>query len=219
MNAYTDKNSAYFAHARREIAPLLAAHCGRVLELGCGAGATLAWLREQGITHTTVGLEISAQAAQQARGQVDCVHTLDLERDPWPDLGGAFDTILCLDVLEHLVDPWRMVDRLVTAHLAPAGRLVVSLPNVRHRSVLWPLLVHGRWTYAPAGILDQTHLRFFTRSGALELLDHAQLDAPCHRAVGFEPGSLKALLRSLTFGLGADFFTYQHLVMACKRQP
>ena len=163
MQSYTDKSESYFAHARKEIATLLPSQCGRVLEIGCGSGATLGWLRQSRRTSHTVGVEIAEAAANDAKANVDEVYCLDFERIELPAQNADFDVILCLDVLEHMVNPWGAVDRLVSRYLKSGGVLVVSLPNVRHYSVVLPLLFKGRWDYEDAGLLDRTHLRFFTR--------------------------------------------------------
>jgi SAM-dependent methyltransferase len=217
MQSYTDKSDDYFAHARKEIAPWLPAQCGRVLEIGCGAGATLGWLRQQKRASLTVGVEIAEGAARNARAHADEVHCLDFERDERALAGERFDLILCLDVLEHMVNPWQVVDRLVSHHLAPGGALLVSLPNVRHHSVLLPLLLRGRWDYQDAGLLDRTHLRFFTRGTAIELLSHPGLQPARCMATGFDWPSLKGILNTLTFGFFREFCTYQYFLVAEKK--
>ena len=217
MQSYTNKAHTYFAHARKEIAPLLPADCGRVLELGCGSGATLAWLRQVRRVAYTAGVEISETAAKAARQDVDEVHCADIERTEVFFSGGRFDLVLCLDVLEHLVDPWAMVDRLVTQQLAAGGTLIVSVPNIRHFSVLVPLLFQGRWDYTDTGHLDRTHLRFFTRHSALQLLTHPRLTKPVCRDTGFVGWSRKNLLNTLTLGLFRDFVTYQYYLVARER--
>jgi 2-polyprenyl-3-methyl-5-hydroxy-6-metoxy-1,4-benzoquinol methylase len=218
MQTYTNKADAYFAHARKEIAPLLPVDCGRVLELGCGSGATLAWLCQvRGVAYTA-GVEISETAAKAARQHVDEVHCADIERTEVVFSGGRFDLVLCLDVLEHLIDPWAMVDRLVTQHLAADGTLIVSVPNIRHFSVLLPLVFRGRWDYTDAGHLDRTHLRFFTRHSALQLLTHSGLAEPVCHDTGFAGWSRKNLLNYLTLGLFRDFVTYQYYLVARKRR-
>ncbi|GAB4214414.1 MAG: hypothetical protein Fur007_10550 [Rhodoferax sp.] len=218
MHSYSDKAASYFAHARTDIAPLLPAQCSRVLELGCGAGATLGWLRQaRRVTHC-VGIEIAADAAERARAHADQVYCLNFEHQRLPEPQAPFDLVLCLDVLEHLMDPWAMVDRLVREHLAPGGTLVVSLPNVRHYSVVGPLVFQGRWDYADAGLLDRTHIRFFTRRSALALLQHPHLAPARYHANGFTGWRPKRVLNALTLGLLAEFVTYQHLLSA-TRQP
>jgi 2-polyprenyl-3-methyl-5-hydroxy-6-metoxy-1,4-benzoquinol methylase len=217
MQSYVDKTDGYFANARQEIAPMLPAHCGRVLEIGCGSGATLGWLRQNKRTTHTVGIEIFESAANSAKAHADEVNCLDFEKEDLPQGHGLFDLVLCLDVLEHMVNPWAVVDRLVTHYLAPGGTLVVSLPNVRHYSVALPLLLQGRWEYEDAGLLDRTHLRFFTRETAVRLVSHKNLETLQCVGAGFERGTRKSLVNALTAGLFKDILTYQYLLCARKR--
>lgn len=216
MQSYVEKSDDYFAHARKEILPLLPPHCGRVLELGCGSGATLGWLRQIQKTTRTVGIEIAESAAIAARQFADEVHWVDFERGDVPAFAEKFDVILCLDVLEHMIDPWAVVDRLVTQYLAAGGILIASLPNVRHYSVVLPLLFGGHWDYADAGLLDRTHLRFFTRDTANRLLSHSQLGTPVCMTTGFEGLSKKRIFNALTLGIFREMMTYQYYFAARK---
>lgn len=217
MQTYTGKEAPYFGHTRRDITPALPERCGRVLEIGCGAGATLAWLRQRPGTLHTTGVEIFPEAAARAAQQLDEVHCLDFERDSAPAHWQAFDTILCLDVLEHMVDPWQVLDRIVHQHLRPGGHLIVTLPNVRHHTVALPLLLRGRWEYQQAGIMDRTHLRFFSHDSAIALLQHPALHAPVCRALGFEHSALKRWLNRLTLRCFEELVTPQYLLSACKK--
>ncbi|SFB66784.1 Methyltransferase domain-containing protein [Polaromonas sp. OV174] len=217
MQSYIDKSADYFAHARKEIVPLLPPQCGRVLEIGCGSGATLGWLRRDHRASSTVGVEISEAAAQCARAHADEVHCLDFERVELPVANSRFDVILCLDVLEHMVNPWLVIDRLVSRYLAPGGTLIVSLPNVRHYSVVLPLLFQGRWDYQDAGLLDRTHLRFFTRDTAVGLLSHSLLGAVHCTATGFDWPSRKGIFNTLTAGVFREFLTYQYFLAVHKK--
>lgn len=212
MQSYADKSCDYFAHARREIESLLPEYFDRVLEIGCGSGATLGWLRQAYHTKRTVGVEVVQQAAELARNFVDEVYCLDFERNDLPASGQKFGLILCLDVLEHMVDPWAVVDRLVRQYLELGGTLLVSLPNVRHYSVVLPLLFRGRWKYLEAGLLDRTHLRFFTRGSALDLLSHPDCGSVKCTAMGFEGWSIKRVLNALSLGLFREFVTYQYFL-------
>jgi SAM-dependent methyltransferase len=216
MQDYSDKDERYFSGARREIEPLLPVRAERVLELGCGAGATLAWLKASGRVGHAAGIEIFAPAAERARLAADVVYRMDVERDPMPAGLGRVDLILCLDVLEHLVDPWGTVDRLVRDHLDVGGTIVVSLPNLRHHSVLRPLLLHGRWDYQDDGPMDRTHLRYFTRRTAVQLLTHPLLDAPHCVAAGFEPGTWKRRVDRFTLGCFTEFLAFHYLLSARK---
>ncbi len=209
--------SAYYRHARREITPLLPPQCGRILEIGCGTGATLRWLKQRPGTLNTTGVEIFEGAAAEATAGVDVVHRLDFERDPWPGTTDTFDTILCLDVLEHLIDPWSILDRLVTQFLTPGGTIIITVPNVRHHSVVLPLAVRGRWHYQVAGILDRTHLRFFTRQSAVELMRHPLLINPSCHALSFDQNILKRWINHITLKTFEEWMTPQYMLSATRK--
>lgn len=148
----------------------------RVLDVGCGAGAFARGLREErlalGQQLEVWGLELAPDAAAQAAGTLDRVLVGTVE-DTIEQLPAAhFDCICCNDVLEHLAWPERAL-RGLRGKLAPGGVVVASIPNVRFFGNVWDLVVHGAWSYADEGILDRTHLRFFTRSSMRELFDAA----------------------------------------------
>ena len=162
-------NSGYFSNRRTEIAPLLPERTGRVLELGCGDGETMRWLRAERQVDHAAAIELSPEAAERARGVFDEVVEADAVQGFACLAPGEFDLALTLDVLEHLPDPEAAV-RQLHARLRPGGALVVSLPNVAHYRVALPLLLRGRWDYADEGLLDRTHLRFFGEHSARALL-------------------------------------------------
>ena len=205
----------YFNFVRREIEGLLPAYAPRVLEIGCGAGATLAWLRDTGMAAHTTGIEIDPDAAAVARTRVDTLHEGSVEQ--WlPRLReDSYDLVLGLDVLEHLVDPWAAVSRLHQL-VRPGGSVIVSLPNIRNHRVLMPLLLRGRWAYTQAGIMDRTHLRFFTRQTATEMLRQGGFDVDAELATGIRPGDRDRWKNALTLGLFRDLFVFQHLMRGVR---
>ncbi len=151
----------YYESERSEVVELVPAAGARILDVGCGAGAMGAAMLARG-AREVVGVEVVPEMAAIARGRLGAVHALDLQRClplPYPD--GHFDVITCADVLEHLVDPAAVL-RHLHRYLSPRGQLICSIPNVRHESVVLRLLVEGRWRYEDHGILDRTHLRFYT---------------------------------------------------------
>ena len=164
---YEEKSDAYFDFPRTEIAPLLPDRMDRVLEIGCGAGATMKWIRSHHTVQNAVGIEMVPEMAKRAASVFDSILSGNVETMDLPE--GRFDLIIALDVLEHLVDPWSVVRRLHVL-LSPGGMIVASIPNIGHFSVAGPLLSRGRWNYAEDGLLDRTHLRFFTRQTAVDLL-------------------------------------------------
>ena len=140
----------------------------RVLELGCGTGHMTKVLRERGCH--VVGVEVEAEAAKYAAEHCEHMIVGDLDEiDLGVELGDRrFDVIVAADVLEHLKEPESALERL-RPFLAPGGYLVVSIPNVGHGSVRLALL-GGTFTYTDTGLLDRTHLRFYTRQSMVEML-------------------------------------------------
>lgn len=216
--AQATPNDGYFNRVRREIEPLLPRQAKQVLEVGCGAGATLHWLRASGRALHTTGIEIAPRAAEIARTRVDHLLLGPVETQLEGLAPASFDLLLCLDVLEHLVDPWRVL-RALREKLKPGAMVIVSLPNVRHHQVLMPLLWRGQWRYQEAGLLDRTHLRFFGRRSARELLQQAGLDIRAERSTGHRPGDGDFWKNLLTLGALSDFFTWQFLLSATRTDP
>jgi len=145
----------------------------RVLDIGCATGYVAAALGARGCT--VIGIEGDARAAERAGAVTERVIVGDLEDPVTMDALGdeTFDVVLCGDVLEHLVDPVGVLRRAV-GRLRPDGIVIVSLPNVAHVDVRLNLL-QGRFPYTELGLLDRTHLRFYTAASARELLEQAGL--------------------------------------------
>ena len=142
----------------------------RALDVGAADGFLAERLTAHGWSVTA--LERDPELAARARGRCKEVVVADLESAP-PLLHGPFEAIIYGDVLEHLSDPTTVL-RALDQTLAPGGAVIVSVPNVAHLWVRLSLLA-GRFDYADRGILDRTHLRFFTRRTLLELLRSAGL--------------------------------------------
>ncbi|HNQ04173.1 MAG TPA: glycosyltransferase [Thiobacillaceae bacterium] len=158
--------SHYYHYARQEILDLVPLDARRVLDIGCGAGRLghAIKLRQDAQVH---GIEMVPAAATQATEVLDHVWACPVEEalDEVADCG--YDCIVAADVLEHLQDPWGTLARIRTK-LGTGGKLVASIPNVMNWMVLSDLL-EGRFEYQTEGILDRTHLRFFTRKSVEEL--------------------------------------------------
>lgn len=140
----------------------------KVLEVGCATGYLTRVLKER-FWCSVDAVEIDPEAAARARPfcaqlLVGDVEELPLEAHFAPE---SYDVILLADVLEHLRDPWMILRRLRPL-VKGKGYLVASIPNIAHAAVILEL-IEGRFRYRPRGLLDEAHLRFFTREGVQEL--------------------------------------------------
>ena len=162
----------YYDRPRTDLIELLQ-HAPRVvLEAGCGSGATGATLKQaypQAVVH---GVELSVEAAALAANRLDRVICANVEQVDFEESGfahGSIDTVFFPDVLEHLYDPWNLLVRL-RPYLSADAQVVASIPNSRN---LWLLmhLLHGNWDYVEEGLLDVTHIRFFTLKTVRELFE------------------------------------------------
>lgn len=149
----------YFSRERDDIYSLVAdLPPARILDVGCGEGHLGKRLRESG--HVVIGIEKDEAAVIAARKNLDDVYHCDAEKmdlrlDPEP-----FDLVILGDILEHLVDPWNLLYNLHSA-LNHHGKIIASIPNIQYFPIILNL-IRGRFEYCSHGILDRTHLRFFT---------------------------------------------------------
>jgi len=161
----------YFAQPRRDVASLIPHGAHKVLDVGCGYGALGRLLVSERIC-AVHGVERNPNAAAHLQGTYERFVLGDVEASVDALREERYDCIVFADILEHLADPWTTLARY-GALLAPEGSIVASIPNVRNFVVLFNLVARGRWTYADAGLLDRTHLRFFTRAEIIRLFGDA----------------------------------------------
>jgi 2-polyprenyl-3-methyl-5-hydroxy-6-metoxy-1,4-benzoquinol methylase len=140
-----------------------------VLDVGCSVGALGAVLERRG--HSVTGIEANPALAATARGCLSHLVEADVEELAGRDepMGDPFDCVVFADVLEHLRDPWA-VTRWAARRLTPRGSLVISVPNIRHASLVASVVGRRRWPYEDVGIFDRTHLRWFAYKNLPQLL-------------------------------------------------
>jgi O-antigen biosynthesis protein len=203
----------YYDQSRPEVAALVPADCRRVLEVGCATGQLGRLLKERG--HHVTGIELVPAVAEAARAHLDEVVTADVETDGFPFGPDSFDCVVFADVLEHLIDPWRVL-RAAVEVLSPDGRVVASVPNVQNIDVIWRL-VRGRWDYRERGITDFGHLRFFTLRTIHGLFQQANLEV-VQVSYKYRRSWWRALTCWVTLGKAREYYTRQYLVVGQRRQ-
>ncbi len=181
-----------------------------IVEIGCGAGALGAQYKRINPHGRYVGVASSEEAAEMARERIDHVVPGNVETVDPADLGiepGTIDCLVYSDILEHLVNPWGLLQRQAS-WLRPEGMVIACLPNVQHWSLLVRLL-RGNWLYETEGLLDRDHLRFFALDGVGQLFSQAGLhifDVQARNMVGTgnEFQQFQNLLAPVIQALGVD---------------
>lgn len=206
----------YHALVRHDVIPLMPKVGGTLLDVGGGVGATAAYVKEQGFVGRAGVVDLVADHSTNIK--LDFRKAGDLEEPEFLDSvvaeQGPFSIILCLDILEHLVDPWSVVSRLHSG-LAPGGFIVASIPNIRNYKAILPLVFRNKWTLEDAGILDRTHLRFFVRSTAIELMTSSGLKI--EEIIPAPSGGRKVkIFRKMTLGMLDSFTDSQYLIRVKK---
>lgn len=211
---YRDKAAGYYSAVGHHILGVLPGDARHVLELGCGTGATGAAAKAGRPDLIWTGLEMDPASAAQARTVLDEVIEGNAEEMSLDRLGAPFDAIVASEVLEHLVDPWKMVAHLAQ-FLKPGGVFIASSPNVATRQIVGELLA-GRFDYEDQGPMDRTHLRWFTPASYAAIFRGAGLEIV---SVGpSTPLRAKArLIDRVTGGRFRHLFFTQILVVA--RRP
>ena len=171
--------AGYHDLVRGEILELIPSGVKTVLDLGCGTGALGKALKQRQLC-TVHGIELSKDAAKIAEKNLDVVFCNNLNRFDPVFLKQKYDTLVFADILEHLISPWRILRKFMSV-LADDGTVIASLPNVAHPHVI-ANLKKGLFRYEPAGILDITHLRFFTKTSIFQLFYMAGLKVVSIRA-------------------------------------
>lgn len=215
-NLLLKQDITYYSRERSWPALFAIKRQSRILDIGCGQGNLGAFLKQAFACHVT-GLDILEENTQKALKVLDKVLLGDIETMDLNELEGPFDYIIFSDCLEHLLDPEKVLLRLRHLLQSKDGELLISIPNVRNFRVTLPLLLQDEWQYTDEGLLDKTHLRFFTLKSIKRLL----------RQTGFQVNQVRydlpissksGLLNRFTFGLIRNHLTSHYFIQSCLKR-
>lgn len=166
---YQDKNDSYYVNERKELLKFVPTAITSALDIGCGAGNFGRMLKNQ-LNVEVWGIEPDKKSATIAESVLDKVIIDVFDAESLKKLDRKFDVIFFNDVLEHVPDPdWAL--RNCHQLLNPGGVIVASLPNMRFYTVINELLFEQDFKYQDSGIMDKTHLRFFTKKSMMRLFN------------------------------------------------
>ncbi len=205
----------YGPHPRVTVISLLAGDEKRILDVGCNDGSFGNHLKSLRPGVEVVGIEADPDQALKASQVLDKV-VVGYFPDCLSQIDGKFDAISFNHVLEHLADPWGALQACTTV-LNPGGRVVGEVPNIRYYEPILELVFRGRWTYQDTGILDRTHLRFFTRSSLRDLLHDSGFEV-VHLSASNAAGSVRYPRTSRLVSRVIGDFSFGSLDFAAKRR-
>lgn len=193
-----------------------------VLDVGCAAGANGHWLRKNGAAKYLFGVEVDQNMAKLAEENFDKIIVGDIES---VDVASKiprqlFDYILLGDVLEHLREPWTVLNSLCNS-LKPDGKIIFSVPNIRHVDVFIHIFIKGYWPYNDRGIFDRSHIRMFTRKNVYDIAEYADLKIlKLDRNFRYRDkvGSIFPVYGKIIKKIFPEFYTFQYIVVCEKNK-
>ena len=203
MNANNEKPESYYECGREEMLEFIPEHCKKILDVGCATGK-FGYSLKLKLGAEVWGIEINDKQAEKAKGKLDKVICGGLESSIGEIEDAYFDCIVFNDVLEHLAEPDEVV-KVIKSKLINGGYIVASIPNVRYIINLKELLLDRDWKYRNEGILDNTHLRFFTKKSIIRMFKDSGYEIVIIKGINaYGKKLLFGIFNILTFGFFSD---------------
>jgi 2-polyprenyl-3-methyl-5-hydroxy-6-metoxy-1,4-benzoquinol methylase len=219
MEYYKEKQRKYFTNARFDLIGLIPENKrNKILEIGAGGGDTLVAIKSAGLALEVVGVELlPLRNTNQDHPLIDQFIICDIERDDLDFAPEYFDVILLGDVLEHLVDPWNVINKLANV-LKAGGLMIASVPNIRYYPAMVKIFLKGSFKYERSGTFDKTHLRFFCKKDLIELFQQPGLTLyAITPIINFQSLKSKGFyFNKITNGLFEEFLSQQYVLTVKK---
>ena len=210
---YESKEMDYFSLERQIFKNKIQEREVKILDIGCGTGSLGNYfIRAQDAI--VYGVEINRKVAEVAQENLTKIIYGNIELIELPDDFVEFDYIIFGDVIEHLVDPFSLLEK-VRQRLKGNGKIIITVPNIRYWKTLKKLVFFNRWDYASWGILDYTHLRFFTLPSFVSTLTKHRMIAVESNYV-IQEKSISHYINKVTFGLFKSFLATHLIVVISK---
>ncbi|MDC8003435.1 class I SAM-dependent methyltransferase [Aureisphaera galaxeae] len=209
---YNNKPDGYFDTIRQEMVRYLPSEARKIMDIGCGTGSFALHLKETfGVE--AWGIEYVNEHAQEASKVLDrafsgpCEDFLDMLPNDY------FDAIFFNDVLEHMVDPYEVLQK-IKPKLSPNGVIISSIPNIRSYDTFMKLALKKDWRYEKNGILDHTHLRFFTGKSIRRMYEDLGYEIMLHEGINKTKSLRPILFNMFVFFTQMDMRNLQYATVA-----
>ncbi|MDP5097523.1 MAG: class I SAM-dependent methyltransferase [Flavobacterium sp.] len=215
---YEEKDKRYYSNVRLDLINLINRDNRelKILEIGAAYGETLFYLKENRIASEVVGVDLFEDLNNKENyKKIDRFIFGNIEQIDLVEYYDYFDIILLPDVLEHLLEPKPVLNK-IKKYLKKDGKIIVSMPNIRHYSALIKIFIKGDFRYEESGIFDYTHLRFYCRKNIKELLETSGYKVIKQQSSikNYSGKSVTKIINMINFGLFEEFFSYQYFFVA-----
>jgi 2-polyprenyl-3-methyl-5-hydroxy-6-metoxy-1,4-benzoquinol methylase len=209
---YSEKDEFYFSHSRTELLKYVPKNVKKVLDVGCANGNFGALLKK--VMNCEVwGVEPNANSAKEAIFKLDHVYEGLFDQQAVNILNTRFDCIFFNDVLEHLLLPEEAL-MYAKSLLNKDGMIIASIPNIRYYPVILSLIRYKDFQYQDAGVLDKTHLKFFTQKSMIRFFENCGLRVEQIEGINGSKFKYLRILNFLSFGKFKDMKYPQFVVVA-----
>lgn len=211
---YENKEEGYYNNVRHDLIRFFnkSNKSLKVLEVGAAYGETLFFLKKSGIASEVVGVELFQDTKNLDKYKdLDQFLFGDIQTLNVSKFENYFDIILLADVLEHLVEPLPVLEKIKKL-LKKDGEIIISIPNIRHYSSFIKIFIKGNFQYENSGIFDYTHMRFYCKSDIVSLVQKAgfTIEKSEGSVKNFKGKSFAKIFNTITFGLFEQFLSVQY---------
>jgi 2-polyprenyl-3-methyl-5-hydroxy-6-metoxy-1,4-benzoquinol methylase len=211
---YENKQEGYYNNVRHDLIRFFNKSITnlKVLEVGAAYGETLFFLKKSGIASEVVGIELFQDSTNIDKyKELDQFLFGDIQTLDVSNFDNYFDVILLADVLEHLIEPLPVLEKVKNL-LKKDGEIIISIPNIRHYSSFIKIFIKGNFQYEDSGIFDYTHTRFYCKKDIIKLVQKAGFTIEISEGSikNYQGKSAAKIFNFLTFGVFEEFLSVQY---------